>query len=174
MQVGRRFKLWETLNWSKVSILVFLIWGTVPVFVYNVLGWHWVHLPWQPISLIGIAVAFYLGFKNNSSYDRLWEARKIWGGIVNTSRSFAVMARDWVNNDTVEEPQSEEHLNVIRKEIVHRHVAWLHALAIQLRKVKPWEHNSNKENEIRRELGMDFHEDKFMQINPYLSSKEFD
>jgi putative membrane protein len=45
-------------------------------------------LPWQPISVIGIAVAFYLGFKNNSSYDRTWEARKIWGGIVNTSRSF--------------------------------------------------------------------------------------
>ncbi len=54
------------------------------------------HIPWQPLSLIGIAVAFYFGFKNNSSYERVWEARKIWGGIVNASRSFTVMARDMI------------------------------------------------------------------------------
>ncbi len=38
-----------------------------------------------PLGTIGVAVAFYLGFKNNQSYDRFWEARTIWGGIVNSS-----------------------------------------------------------------------------------------
>jgi putative membrane protein len=39
------------------------------------------------LGTIGVAVAFYLGFKNSESYDRFWEARRIWGGIVNTSRT---------------------------------------------------------------------------------------
>jgi len=39
------------------------------------------------VSVIGTAVAFYVGFKNNQAYDRMWEARKIWGGIVNDSRA---------------------------------------------------------------------------------------
>lgn len=37
---------------------------------------RWFYIPWLPISLVGTAVAFYVGFKNNSAYDRMWEARK--------------------------------------------------------------------------------------------------
>ncbi len=59
-------------------------------------GWSWLTVPWLPIALIGTAVAFITGFKNNASYARLWEARQIWGGIVNTSRSFGVMACDYL------------------------------------------------------------------------------
>lgn len=40
-----------------------------------------------PFSLIGLALAIFLGFKNTASYDRFWEARKLWGELVNTSRS---------------------------------------------------------------------------------------
>jgi predicted membrane chloride channel (bestrophin family) len=53
--------------------------------------WQWMVIPWVPVALIGTAEAFYVGFKNNQAYDRLWEARKIWGGIVNSSRSFTSM-----------------------------------------------------------------------------------
>jgi ion channel-forming bestrophin family protein len=38
--------------------------------LYKVVGWHWISIPWLPVSLIGTAVAFYVGFKNNQSYDR--------------------------------------------------------------------------------------------------------
>lgn len=51
---------------------------------------HWFKIPWTPIALIGTAVAFVIGFQNNSAYGRIWEARKIWGGIVNTSRTFGM------------------------------------------------------------------------------------
>jgi putative membrane protein len=40
-----------------------------------------------PFSLIGIALAVFLGFRNNASYDRWWEARKLWGQLLNESRS---------------------------------------------------------------------------------------
>ena len=37
----------------------------------------------------GVALAIFLGFRNNSAYDRWWEGRKLWGGIVNNSRTLA-------------------------------------------------------------------------------------
>ena len=52
----------------------------------HALGYEGFKVPRLPLSVIGTAVAFHIGFKNNSSYDRMWEARKIWGAIVNSSR----------------------------------------------------------------------------------------
>lgn len=40
-----------------------------------------------PFQIAGVALSIFLGFRNNSAYDRWWEARKLWGGIVNHSRT---------------------------------------------------------------------------------------
>ena len=70
------------------------LWGSLVLVLHNIFhDTFWISIPWLPISVIGTAVAFYVGFKNNSAYDRLWEARKIWGGIVNTSRMWARFQR---------------------------------------------------------------------------------
>ena len=70
-----------TFNWSKKPFIIGFLYALalcgISFFAEVKLS-----LPWQPISVIGIAVAFYLGFKNNSSYDRTWEARKIWASTV--------------------------------------------------------------------------------------------
>ena len=172
MQAGKRFTLFQTLNWQRKALLLFLIFDSIPVVLYYFLGWEWLHIPWQPISLIGIAVAFYLGFKNNSSYERLWEARKIWGGMVNASRSFTVMARDFINNDQAENPQSEAQLTELRKAIVHRHVAWLHALTYHLRQKKKWEHDTPVDEGFREAYGTKYSEEHYEKIKPYLSEEE--
>ncbi|MEZ4805537.1 MAG: bestrophin family ion channel [Bacteroidia bacterium] len=86
-------------------------------------------------GILGIAAAFYLGFKNNSSYDRTsWEARKIWGSIVNNSRSFAAAVVSFVQT---EDPNKTAQ---IKRILIHRHVAWLTALRYQMRLSKEWEH----------------------------------
>ena len=54
-------------------------------------------VPFLPIATVGTAVAFYVGFKNNSAYERFWEGRKIWGGIVNTSRVWATYVLSYVD-----------------------------------------------------------------------------
>ena len=130
MYVKRNYGFWMTFNWSKKPFILGFLYAAVITAVY-----HFAHinvaLPWQPVSVIGIAVAFYLGFKNNSSYDRTWEARKIWGGIVNSSRSFGAALMAFVQG-----PQAEEH----RKELIYRHIAWLIALRHQLRLSREWEH----------------------------------
>ncbi len=93
--------------------------------VYKVVGWHWISIPWLPVSLVGTAVAFYVGFKNNQSYDRVWEARKIWGAIVNSSRSWGVVVNSYVKNNQY----SDQEIKKIKTELIYRHIAWLYIFA---------------------------------------------
>ena len=50
---------------------------------------HKFNFPFIIPAVLGPAMAFFIGFNNNQAYDRWWEARKIWGGLVNTSRTYA-------------------------------------------------------------------------------------
>lgn len=97
-------------------------------------------IPWVPISVIGTAVAFYVGFKNNSAYDRMWEARKIWGGIVNYSRTWGTFVDGFITDKFADKDYSKEELQEIKKQLIYRHVAWLYALRSQLLVFTSWEH----------------------------------
>ena len=175
MYIGKRYPFWGVVNWSKRYILIFLVMDTIPLLLYHFFNWSWLAIPWQPIAVIGVAVSFYLGFKNNSSYDRLWEARKIWGGIVNASRTFTVMTRDFITNEHAKEEIGESDLSQIHKSIIHRHVAWLKALTYQLRVPKPWEHDDGKQLDDLKKLGDIHHEDDhFEKIKPYISKTEYE
>ncbi|WP_435255625.1 bestrophin family ion channel [Tenacibaculum sp. A30] len=89
---------------------------------------------------MGTDVAFYVGFKNNQSYDRLWEARKIWGGIVNDSRTWAMMVDGFITNQFANSTVSDEDLKEIKKRLIYRHIAWLYAHRSQLLVPTSWEH----------------------------------
>lgn len=45
-----------------------------------------------PLTLFGFVLALFLGFRNNVSYDRFWEGRKLWGALLNTARSLTRQA----------------------------------------------------------------------------------
>jgi predicted membrane chloride channel (bestrophin family) len=92
MYIKPVYSLKIVLLWTRKYIYFFLLLSIAPVVLYDVVGLKWLCLPWLPIGLIGTALAFISGFKNNASYKRLWEARKIYGGIVNASRLLATMA----------------------------------------------------------------------------------
>lgn len=108
--------------------------------LYKVAGWHWIAIPWLPLSLIGTAVAFYVGFKNNQSYDRVWEARKIWGSIVNSSRSWGALVDAFVKNKEL----PDDEIRQIKTKLIYRHIAWLYTLREQLLVPTQWEHVSLK------------------------------
>ena len=139
MYTKRNYPFKDMIRWTRHDIYRFTIIALVPIMLYELLNWKWLHLPWLPIALIGTAVAFIIGFKNNASYDRLWEARKIWGGIVNSSRSWTIMVKDFITNEFARETASEDTLYAYKKELIYRHVAWLTALRHQLRQPRPWE-----------------------------------
>ncbi len=108
------------------NLLRTLLVSVVVCILYEIVGWKWIGISFIPIATIGTSVAFYVGFKNNQAYDRLWEARKIWGGITNNSRSFAAMF-------IAVFPDKD-----IQREFLYRHLSWVNILRLQLRKTVPW------------------------------------
>jgi putative membrane protein len=85
-----------------------------------------------PFSLVAVALGIFLGFRNNTSYDRFWEGRKLWGQLVNTSRSFARQLQELVGPHTPEHGVTPEAA-AIHRELVYRVVAYAHALRLHLR-----------------------------------------
>jgi len=135
------------LRWTRRYIYYFIILSLIPVVLYEIADWKWLHLPWLPIGLIGTALAFINGFKNNASYGRLWEARKIYGGIVNASRLLATMVNDFITNEHAQQERGSEAFFEIKKEIVLRHVAWMTSLRHALRTKKSWETTSTNKSD---------------------------
>lgn len=151
MHAGKNYSLKEVLFWTRRDIYFLLFVSSVPTACYVLLGWTWLAIPWLPIALLGTAVAFVVGFKNNASYDRMWEARKAWGSIVNGSRGWGIMVKDYISNKHATTKLSEAELREIKLKLVHRHFAWLTALRFQLREPRVWEaiykaHNQEYKN----------------------------
>jgi len=167
MYTKRNYGFWLTFNWSRKPFYYGLVYTLAIAIVSHYLQKHFnidITLPWQPISVLGISVAFYLGFKNNSSYDRLWEARKIWGGIVNSSRSFGSAICSFVAGDNEE---------AIKKELIYRHVAWLTALRYQLRLSRSWEHINDRMEGYPAAATEEYKSMLEAETIPYIGKEEF-
>lgn len=149
MHIKKTYSTREMAWWTRFETFLFLGIIVVWVAIYVFLDLHWLKIPWTPLALIGTAVAFVIGFQNNSAYGRIWEARKIWGGIVNTSRTFGMFLQDMLTNEHAEKPLSEEQIKEEVKTLTYRHIAWMTALRHAMRKPKPWEttvnHKTNQE-----------------------------
>ncbi|WKN44829.1 bestrophin family protein [Tunicatimonas pelagia] len=89
------------------------------------------HLPFTIVTIISTALAIFLGFNNNQAYDRWWEARKIWGLMVNYSRAWARQASTFL---ITESDAEQEELRVLKQRMIYRHAAFVHALRVFLRK----------------------------------------
>ncbi|MGB0165896.1 MAG: bestrophin family protein [Luteibaculum sp.] len=159
MHAGSHFKLKEAVIWTRRNIYKFTAIALVEAVLYQVVGLKWLSLPWLPMALIGTAVAFLIGFKNNATYDRLWEARKIWGAIVNDSRTWAIQVLDFISNQYAD--LNEEDLQKAKQRLIYRHIAWLAALRHQLRQPKAWETMESKNNKEYR---------KFFSVREYRMS----
>ncbi len=175
MLTRRNYTIKEMFRWTRRHTFIFIVLSTIPVLLYTQLHWYWLHLPWLPIGLVGTALAFIISFKNNASYGRLWEARKIWGGIVNASRSFAIMVNDFINNEHANLGYTEKELFKIRKELIMRHVAWMTSLRHALRAHKPWEiSRKNKSDQEYMKL-INVHELKYSleeELEGYVSEDD--
>jgi len=95
---------------------------TVAYLVREYLIAHHFEIPSIIPTVLGTAIAFFIGFNNNQAYDRWWEARKVWGALVNDSRSFTRALLNYVDDDkpTV-------------KKMIYRHIGFLYALKASLR-----------------------------------------
>lgn len=174
MHTKKTYSAFEMAWWTRFETLLFIVIISFWVAVYYFFELDWLKIPWTPLALIGTAVAFVIGFQNNASYGRIWEARKIWGGIVNTSRTFGMFVQDMINNEHAQKPMDDSLLQKEIKILTYRHIAWMTALRHAMRTPKPWEtvmkHKSNREwNAHPPELNSSLEVD----LKPYISDSDF-
>ncbi|MEO6302324.1 MAG: bestrophin family ion channel [Bacteroidia bacterium] len=135
MHAGKRFTFKQVVFWTRRDVYFFIVYSSIITALHYFLNVKWLVIPWVAIGLVGTAAAFLIGFKNTQTYARVWEARQIWGGIVNSSRTWGILVKDTVNSDK----------NEIQK-LMYRHMAWLTALRFQLRESRVWETQDLKSN----------------------------
>lgn len=109
-------------------LLALFVWDVIVTVTYYVLPFR---APSLPLTLFGSALALFLGFRDNSAYQRWWEGRVLWGAMINSSRS---LAREIV---TFMPYAAEGKLWDLKRTIVLRHIAYVHALRCQLRRLDP-------------------------------------
>lgn len=129
MLLNKRIPASYILKKIKLEVLYVLIIGLL---VNYLTGEYKNLIPEMPIAIptfIGTAISVILSFKINQSYDRWWEARKVWGSIVNDSRSFVLQLQSFVSAEKRDEI----------KEIAYRHIAWCFSLGQSLRGNDPLE-----------------------------------
>jgi len=83
-------------------------------------------IPMAIPAFLGTAISVLLSFKMSQSYDRWWEARKVWGSIVNDSRSLTIQLQSFLENS-----------EVLIKIISYRQIAWCYSLGQSLRGQDP-------------------------------------
>ena len=175
MYTRKVYKAKDMAKWTRFETLFFLLLVTAVAALYYFLDLSWLKVPWTPLALIGTAVAFVIGFQNNSAYGRIWEARKIWGGIVNTSRTFGMFVQDMVNNDHAHVKLSPEELQHEIKTLTYRHIAWMTALRHSMRTAKPWETiGQEKTNQEWQAIAHPPERDSSVDVDmkPYLSEED--
>lgn len=123
MLINNKIPAKYILDKVKIELLYVLIIGLL---VHYLTTKFKAVIPEMPITIpafIGTAISVILSFKLNQSYDRWWEARKIWGSIVNESRTFVLQLQSFVSKDCKTQI----------KEIAFRHIAWCFSLGQSLR-----------------------------------------
>jgi putative membrane protein len=123
--------IWQKYGWRP--LLIFLTYDALIGFMYGPLDIHWLDIPWQPVATLGTAVAFYIGFKSNASYSRFWEARQLWGSVVNSSRTWTGRVLDFVRTPD-EDYEYDSAEREAHRRLVYRHIAWVNALRLHLRR----------------------------------------
>ncbi len=113
-----------------------LAWDVAIVVAYKVLHWEWVGSRHIPLGLYGGAVGVIVGFRNNSAYARWWEARTLWGQIVNNSRS---LARQVISTMQPAVPEDAPAVRTLQRRLVYHLIAYPLALRLHLRNLTSWE-----------------------------------
>lgn len=114
-------------TWGR--LLFTLLVATVVTYLHVRYDWLEHDLTLAPFQLTGVAIGIFLGFRNNASFDRYWEGRKLWGAIVNSSRSSTRMILSMVGPVPVSPEAHARH-----QELVHHLIAWVHAVRQHLRR----------------------------------------
>jgi ion channel-forming bestrophin family protein len=140
-----RAHLGHILRYVGKPLIWLLAWDVAVTAFWFVMHPRWTaEFPALPLTLLGSAVAVYLSFRNTTAYARWWEARTLWGAMVNASRTLAREALTML----------PERAGAVA--VVHRQIAYVHALRQHLRRQAPWDELSARlpADEVERLRGV--------------------
>ena len=121
MYVKHQFKIKEVHRNTWWNIITVMIISAIVVYLYHYQEMSYLAIPLGVPMTLGTAISLILAFRTNASYGRWWEARQIWGAIVNDSRSLVRQALlNFKNDEQV-------------KQLARRQIAWNYALSLKLR-----------------------------------------
>lgn len=116
----------------KYEVLFVTIYGIAIEIIYQNYHITNISIPMTVHSVLGTIISLLLAFRSNQAYDRWWEARIIWGAIVNDSRTFARQILS-----LMEDPLDPERIDGFKKRMIKRQIAWCYALGKGLRRDDP-------------------------------------
>lgn len=175
MYVKRNLSWRIIIQFAWKMVLFYLFWSTLVVLTHMFFHMRGINLaiPFAPLSTIGVAVSFMLGFKNNQSYDRFWEARTAWGGIVNGSRNWGNQVLSFVSDYHKKTGVDPVELKRIQKRLIYRHLAYINALRLQLR--KPTSFSINYKGAVANyHYGGPERSNWEQDVKPFLAIQEYD
>lgn len=126
-----RYMRVELLAATALSLSVFGLYDSQAV--------QTISLPFSVAAILSSALAIFLAFRNNNSYNRWWEARTIWGSILNNSRIFARQIIANADNAAATGKATQPQVEAYKKEMLYRQIAFAHALRLHLRRETSWE-----------------------------------
>lgn len=109
-------------------LLLLLLFSFSVVYFKPYLIQYDLHINPAIFTLFGIALAIFLGFRNSVSYDRFWEGRKLWGALLNDTRSLARQSITLINDPDYNDKR-ENFINLL--------TAFVYSLKHQLRETNP-------------------------------------
>jgi putative membrane protein len=126
MLLNKKIPIAYIFNKIKTDIASVFIVALIVLFLTKTYQALLPEMPFTIPTFLGTAISILLSFKLSQSYDRWWEARKIWGCIVNDSRSFVIELQMLTDMDT----------DTVKK-LAYRQIAWCYALGNSLRGLDP-------------------------------------
>jgi len=192
MIVFKRIPLSFLIRINKWYLLYIVLISAVTWYLSIVLDFHSPTVLLPSMAVFGTVLSLFLAFRTNESYNRWWEARQLWGDLVNASRSFGKEVLTLITTRNTKFDDSA--LNAFRNKLIYRHIAFINTLRLQLRRqdnfheiLKPYldidelENLSKARNKATminikqaREIGehvesANDHEFKFVQLNNTLN-----
>lgn len=128
MMVSNKGSVLRLVQWQWRATVVFVVAGIFAALVWTLVpALHWLVLPMSPLAVVGAALGIFVSFRTNSAYARWWEGRILWGRLINVSRLFGTQVLCYLPADAID----------LKRRLVHRHVAYVHALRCLLRQQDP-------------------------------------
>ena len=146
-QTPNALKIFFTLRGSIIpkiypQILLITILSTLITIIQHWLPDSFPYYGMATFTLLGIALSLFLGFRNNASYQRWWEARGLWGQLVYDSRSLTRQVLSFIDEDDATGIENGEDDNVTGRDtqrtMVYLTIAFAHAVRHRLRGTSPW------------------------------------